>query len=140
MELNLTSAVFLINDQVRAIKCTYEPGERQPDYIFKTLDKTIRVDDYVVIPTDTRHGMTVAKVSAVDVEVDMESNVQLKWIVSGVDKPTYDEILAMEKDAIDKIREARALQKREELKASLKFLETDNIKKLAISHKTGDVA
>jgi hypothetical protein len=68
--VNYTTAVFLINDSIRAVTCTYEnDGKRVP---FKTLDKTIAVDDIVVVPSGTRHGMTTCKVVEVDSDVDYD--------------------------------------------------------------------
>ena len=81
--MNHSTAIFLINNDVRAIAVTYEKidlakdttkmmkyqaaylsGGRLPDgaVVFKTMDTAIKVDDFVIVPTDTRHGMTVCKV------------------------------------------------------------------------------
>lgn len=119
-DMNYSTAVFLINkDTARAINVTYEEdspsGAKQQRYTFKTLDQSIVAGDLVVIPTDTRHKMTVVKVDAVDVDVDFDSAVQLKWIIDKVDCTEHERVLKMEGDAIAKIKSAEIRRKREEL-------------------------
>ncbi len=75
--MNYSTAIFLINPKVRAIAAVYEPdtdNRKAPRTIFKTFDSTIEVGDYILVPTDTRHKMTVNKVVEVDVEPDLESS------------------------------------------------------------------
>lgn len=77
--MNYSTAIFLINKDVRAIAVTYEKIDMNQDTtkmkfsapylsggklptgatVFKTMDPKVKVDDYVTVPTDTRHGMTV---------------------------------------------------------------------------------
>lgn len=73
--MNYTTAVFLINKNVRAVMCNYEPDAEHKTTMFKTLDTAIRVGDFVIVPTKTRHGMTVSKIVEVDVDV-------LSWLVA----------------------------------------------------------
>ena len=72
--MNYSTAIFLINNHARALKVTYEDGAN-PE-IVKTLDQTIKLDDYVVVETDTRHKMTVVKVVETDVDFDLEEEWQ----------------------------------------------------------------
>ena len=44
--MNYTTAVFLINKD--------EPNRLAPRTTFKSMDKSLKVDDYVLVPTDTR--------------------------------------------------------------------------------------
>ena len=106
--MNYSTAVFLINDDVRAIACTYEADEKAKREIFKTLDKSIAKDDFVVVPTDTRHKMTVVKVVEVDVDVDLDSSIPMQWIVGAVERHDYERILKMEEQAIETIKSAEA--------------------------------
>lgn len=143
--LNYSKAVFLINDQVRAIKCTYVGDDGpaaakagiEPGYVFKTLDKSIKKDDIVMVPTDTRVKFTCVKVTEVDVGVDYDSNdFQMKWIVGKLDKERYDEILAQEQTAIEAIKAAEDQRRREELRKSLfsSAMQDGKLKNLAITH------
>jgi len=70
--VNNSTIVFLINDQVRAFKGTYDEG--QAAETFKTMDQTLAVNDLVLVQSSTRHLMTVVKVTEVDVEINFDSN------------------------------------------------------------------
>ena len=140
--LNYTKAVFLISDDVRAINVSYEPAQptsHNPDvkpkmYTFKTVDKSIKVGDLVVVPTDTRHKMTVCRVEETDLEVDVEDDsVKLKWIIDKVNTKEHEKTLKLEQDCISQIRSANKAKKREELReALLKNMGEDNAKALPL--------
>lgn len=120
--MNYSKAIFLISDDVRAVNVTYEKDE--PDRpatrtMFKTLNPKIKVDDYVVVPTDTRHHMTVCKVAEVDVEVDLETGNDMEWIVGVVNRANFQKIKSQEGDAISRIKSAEKRRKREELRQAL---------------------
>lgn len=109
--------VFLINDSVRAIKGRYEEGGTETT--FKTLDQDIRVNDFVVVQSGTRHGLTVVKVSAVDIDVDLESNIDMLWAVQKVDMASFGVTLEQECKAIAAVNAAEKARKKEELRKSL---------------------
>lgn len=120
--MNLSTAVFLINDNARAVLATYEATENAGRTMFKTFDKSIKVDDYVVVPTDTRHKLTVCRVVAVDVDVDFDSSTQIAWIVGKVDLADVTHIKQQEEAAIEAIKAAEKLKKRRELQESMNAL------------------
>ena len=117
--MNFSTAIFLISDEARAVVVTYEAHEGAERTLYKTLDPDIAVDDFVVVPTDTRHKMTVCKVVEVDVDVDFDSAAEIKWILGRVDTADIDEIRRQEEDAITKIKSAEKRSKREELRKKL---------------------
>ena len=118
--MNYSTAIFLINDRTRALACTYEAGESASRTIFKTLDQTLKIDDYVVVPTDTRHKMTIVKVVA---EVDsldvVDSSQQFAWIVGKVERADYEALLAAEQDAIKTIQKAEKRRKMDDLRKTV---------------------
>lgn len=134
--MNYSRAIFLISDDVRAVMVTYEKDENStpaPRTMFKTLDPKIKVDDYVVVPTNTRHHMTVCKVAEVDAEPDLEDQKDLEWIVGIVNQVNFQKIKSQEGDAIAKIKSAEKRRKREELrKALLDDVGEEEIKALPI--------
>lgn len=130
--MNLSTAVFLINDNARAVMVTYETGENAPKTMFKTFDKSIKVDDFVVVPTDTRHHLTVCKVVEVDVDVDFDSSCQVKWLVGRVDLADTTEIKLWEDKVIESIKSAEKLKKRNELKASMETLIKESGQSIAL--------
>lgn len=117
--MNYSTAIFLISDQARAIVATYETGEKAPRTVFKTLDARVKVDDYVVVPTDTRHSMTVCRVVEVDVEPDFDSATEIKWIIGTVETADFDDLKRQEEEAVGKIKAAEKRKKREELRQAL---------------------
>ena len=130
--MNYSTAIFLISDQARAVNVTYEKDEYAPKTMFKTLDPNIKVDDYVTVPTDTRHKMTVCKVVEVDVEPDLESSREMKWIVGVVSTADFDQIKSQEGDAIARIKSAEKTRKRKELRDALLADVGDGLKVLPI--------
>lgn len=137
---NYSRAILLFNENIRVVNICYEPDTdrvKQTRYPYKTLDQTIQKDDYVVIPTDTRHGFTVVRVDAVDVEVELESGVDLKWIVDKVDMPLYNKVLSEEGKWISTLKASEARKKREDMKKNLtEFVKAGEIEALAITHMT----
>lgn len=132
---NLSTAIMLLDDRVRAIAVTYEKIDYNEDttkqmkyspaylatgklpsgaVLFKTMDESITVGSYVVVPTNTRHSMTVCKVVGVDVVVDFDNMDEVYWIVDTVDTAPFEQIrqdeelvlIAMKKSADDKKRKA----------------------------------
>ena len=122
--MNYSRAIFLISDEVRAIMVAYEPKDKNgkwPDKpkLFKTFNQDISVDDYVVVPTTSRHNMTVCQVAEVDVDPDFESNADCNWIVGVVDRADFEAIERQEQAAIDAIKTAERRKKRDELRKAL---------------------
>lgn len=118
--MNYSTAIMLVNESIRAIRCAYEPTqEGTKEYLFKSLDKTIKIGDLVVVPSTTRYKRAVVKVTEVDAEVDYDSTVQIEWIVGKIDNADYAAIKNAEQDAIDKIKAAEKLRKKAELRDKL---------------------
>lgn len=124
--MNYSTAIFLVNDNVRAIRASYDidhtSGKPVPKDVktFKTMDPNLKVGDFIVVPTSTRHMMTINRVEEVDVEVLPESSLQLDWVVAVVDKMDHDAVVAMEERGIVAIKSSEKRRAREELVAKLK--------------------
>lgn len=128
--MNYSKAIFLVEpDRARAVECNYEPGAK-PE-IFKTLDPAIQVDDIVIVPSSTRHGFTTAKITAVDVDVDMDAGDSMKWIADVFDKGHYDALVKREGEIVGKIKSAEMRQKREAMAQAL-FKDQEALKALTI--------
>lgn len=132
--MNYSKAIFLISDKVRAVAVTYEEGDKAPQTLFKTLNPDIKVDDFVVVETGTRHHMTVCKVVEVDVDLDVDDDVEIKWIIGTVQTADFDSLVQQERDAIAKIKSAEKRRKREELAKSL-LADAEGLKELPIYSK-----
>lgn len=114
---NYTKSIFLINQSARPVMVVYDevnvPGNKK--MMFKTLDASIKKDDLVVVPTTTRHNMTVCKVIDTDVDVDYDSPEEILWIVQKVDQESYKTIIEQEQVAISVIRKSETKRKRADL-------------------------
>lgn len=138
--MNYSTAIFLINPNVRAIAATYEADDKTaPRTIFKTFDQMLSVDDYIIVPTNTRHNMTVCKVVEVDIDADLESHVQMQWVIGTIDKAAYDDVLTQETRAIELMKAAEKTYAREELrKKMMAHVDESKLAALQITRMTGD--
>lgn len=136
--MNYSTAVFLINNKVRALKATYQSDQNAARTTFKTLDPSIKVGDFIIVPTNTRHNMTVNKVMEVDVDVDFDSNDQMAWVIGKVDRSGFEKCLEQEAQAITAIKGAELKKKRDDLRETLLAKHMDEIKALPIAAMNGD--
>ena len=139
--MNYSSAIFLVNSKVRCVAGIYEKKEElgKPPVartFFKTMDDTIKVGDYVLVPTTTRHHMTVNLITEVDCEVDFESSTPMGWVIETIDRREYEQTNAMENAAIERIKSAEKNRRREELKAAL-LKDNPEIQALAVTYSGG---
>ncbi len=126
--MNLTAAIMLVNKEVRPVRVVYDPDvpkHNDPNRLFKTLDPNLKVDDFVVVRTATRHGFTVAKVSEVGFRVNFDSPQDYDWIVAKVDVDQYKQMVAQENQVVERIGNAEENRKRAELAQSLGLQEID---------------
>ena len=129
--MNYSTAVMLINPSIRAVRGQYE--DRGTTEVFKTIDQSLKIGDLAVVETSTRWGMTVFKVTAVDVEVDFDSSTTIGWVVGRVDQAQHDNIKTMEQKAIEVIKAGELRKRREEIKKNtLDAVAAGEIEKLDI--------
>lgn len=122
--MNYSLAVFLLEDKVRLIGVSYEKvqeGKPSSVYSFKTLDQSIKVDDIVVVPTKTRHDMTICKVIEVDIRPDFDSTTEVEWLIGKVNPESIADTKALEALALTKIKDADYARKKAELQKDLGF-------------------
>lgn len=122
---NYSTAIFLIDKLVRAVKVSYDQDKAQPSkptgtlQVFKTFDATLKEGEYVIVPTDTRWNMTVCRVEEIDVEIDLDTSAQIGWLIGRADRGDYDSIVASEQAAIATMKSAEKRRRQEALVASL---------------------
>lgn len=129
---------FLINDNILAVEGRYEDGGKTET--FKTMDPNIAKYDLVVVESSTRHGMTVVKVTAVDVEPNLDSDEQVKWIVQRIDKDAFQKVLDMEAEAVNVAQAAERRRKKAEMRESMFANAGDELNALKLAdHSDEDV-
>ena len=119
--MNYSTAIFLINDDVRALYVNF--GTTKRAHLVKTMDRTIANGDFVVVPIPPNTlgvGFAVAEVMHVDVEVDFdEEDEDVPWVVCRIDMAAFNDIVEREKEAINIIRKSAFQEKRRKLAESL---------------------
>jgi hypothetical protein len=138
--MNYSTAVFLINDKVRAVQGTYEAGETASKTMFKTFNPNLKVGDFAIVPTNTRHNMTVVKITDVDVEFDIETGLKFEWVIGAIDLSAYEQVLAQEQEAVKTIQSAEKTRKRAALREAIFADAETQLNKLPIAAIGHDAA
>lgn len=120
---------MLVEERIRPVKVEYDPDNQynnkgaQHTQFFKCLDPDAKKDDLVIVSTQTRHGMTVAKIVAIgvaDVIVNFDDPaVQWGWVIGPVPQAQYRSILETEKKIVSQVQEANTNKLKSELKAAM---------------------
>lgn len=116
---NKSAAILLISKNCRAILGTYEAEPNAKEETFKTFDADIQIGDLVVVPSTTRHRVTIVKITAVDVRVNYESTQEIRWVIGKVDLAKHDLVISREKEMLDKIDRADEHEREERLREQL---------------------
>jgi preprotein translocase subunit YajC len=136
-----TRKIFLANEYVRGVLAIYNAdvpeGQPQPKKTFyKTFDAGIEKGDFVIVPSGTRHSMTVVKVTDVDVEIDLANQTPVTWIIGKIDRRAHEKTLAQESEMLNVIRAAEKKKMTDELKATVfGTVDQNTIAKLAIAQR-----
>ncbi len=101
--------------------------------MFKTFDTDVKPGDFVLVPTTTRHNMTVVKITDVDVEFDIETTVKVEWVIGRVELSDYEKLVAQELAAVQAIQSAEKNRKRKALRESILADAENAINKLPIA-------
>ena len=140
--MDASKLVFLLREDARLIRAAYEPST--PDmasaapntqaktYAFKTLDPTITAGDFVVVETGTRHGLTICKVTEVDLEPDFDDGISLKWAFFTIPVAEIERIKALELEAIAVAKRAELRKKKEELREAI-FRDSAEMKTIGLA-------
>ena len=89
LSVHASRKIFVANENVRGILAIYdaEPADK-PNSVkrtfFKTFDTMIEKDDFLVVPSKTRHCMTTVKVVEVDVECDLANQTPVDWVIGNM--------------------------------------------------------
>lgn len=117
--MNSSTVLFLVNDDLRAIRVSYEDGSKNKETIKKTFLHDLKVGDYVLVETGTRWMATVCKVVAVDVEVDLDTTDEVGWIFAKAELDELSRLKEQESAALSIIREAERRRRKAELRDNI---------------------
>lgn len=129
MGMNYSTAIFLVNDQVRGILCSFEEDGR--NYLYKTFDTEIKEGDFVAVPRNKQGwDIAVVRVEEVDVDPDFDSSHEYKWVIGVIDQADFEQITKTEDDAIEVIKKSEKLKRRKEMKKNLEDLAGEELKQV----------
>ena len=118
--MNYSTQIFLISPDVRPVMVEYDPDDPPHKHrLYKTLDPRVKKGCFVIVPTDTRHKMTVAKVVEVDVEFDPDTNITVEWILGIADTEDVEKLKTQEDQAIALIKKKNLAKRRRELRETM---------------------
>ena len=118
-QVHRSKLIFLLDEvDVRVVAVSYEKHDRAETVPYKTMDTTLQVGDYVVVPTSTRWLMTVCRVEEIDVEPDLDM-VPIEWLRAVVDQSDYSEILVGETQLIAAANSAEKRALKAKLRAEM---------------------
>ena len=139
---NFSTAIFLYNDKVKAVLCSYDPDDKEnpgdpksppKTTLFKSFDETLKEGDLVIVPTGTRHRYTVVRVEKVGVEPNLETRAHVDWIVGPFDRSGHEKTIAQEAEVTQRIKDGQKVAKRREIaKQFFAGAEEANLQGLAI--------
>lgn len=112
--MNYSTAVMLINPSIRAVLGKYEEGGKST--LFKTVDQDLKIDDMAVVESGTRWELTTVRITAVDVDVDFDSPLNVGWVVSKITLADHEKLKSMESAAIELIKKGELRKRREDIK------------------------
>lgn len=139
--MNPTAAITVIRDDVRGIEVTFDDDNSGSKYIFKSFDKNIVTGDLVLIPTKTApdvksdkplrtHHVCIARVTDVDVDINIESSIVYKWVISRLILDGYMDIINQEESLVQEVNKLVKSKKRRELQAEYKNILGEDFSKL----------
>ena len=137
--MNYSTAILLADERVKFIGVRFA-NYSGTEYTYKTIDGSIKIGDMVVVPssdyvkkgradeTTSRFG-SIALVTSEDVPVNMQSDIEYKWIIQKIDVTNYEKIVEVEKEIVEKIRGMELKTNRQKL-AAMFGLDSDSVKQL----------
>lgn len=131
--MNYTTALFLINDNLKAVYANYDPNRSHDKTMFKTLDSSIKVGDYIVVPSKTRYNLTCVKVVEIAAEPDLDASTPVEWVIQKVNYEDYQERLDKEKASMSEIKDLVSRRKKAALLAAFGADNIDILKSLPMA-------
>jgi hypothetical protein len=140
--MNNSTAVFLVSEHIRCLRINYgdevnTQRTKSGTYsnLVKTFDPDIQKGDYVVVTTNSRHGMTVVRVEDVDVPFDIRTEEEIRWVVDVVDVTDHKKRLEEEAVLIEAVNKARFKKEQENLRDELAGAYAKELKALPMARK-----
>lgn len=144
---NYALAVPLLNSACILIACSYQPDPNNaaatvdnPNHppateLFKTFRTDLKKGDLVVVKTNTRHGFTIVRVERTKVPLDLNIAGDIPWVTDVFDPASYQNLLRLESQAIEKLKENEAKKQAEQIRKDM-GLDDPSLQELDIAKPT----
>jgi hypothetical protein len=120
--MNLNTAIFLYDDNVRAVAVEYEAIEDNSQRklaIFKTFDDTLKPGDIVAVPTSTRVGFTACRVVEADHQVDLDTKTPIPWIAGKLNIEAFAKLKDQEQTFLAAMRRVQHDAERKKMREAV---------------------
>ena len=136
---NPSIAVFLMEgSQARAIAVNFDPADKHNRELFKTFDQSIKVDDVVLFPTASRVGFSTGIVVETDVDFDLNTTKEVRWLAGVVDTKAHARLVEQDKELGSMIRKSELRRKRTEMReAVMGQLSADEEERMLLAFDNG---
>jgi hypothetical protein len=136
-QVHKSKLIFLLDEvDVRVVRVTYESHKGALALPFKTMDTSLKVGDFVVMPTESRWLMTVGRVEEINVEPDLDMT-EILWLRSSVDLSAYNDILVGETQLIAAANSAEKRALKAKLRAEM-TIDQEAMSGLTLLNKASD--
>lgn len=116
--MNYSTLAIILDEKVRLVRCVFSDGGKE--YLYKTLDDTIKVDDFVVVDYGIQlKDFKVVKVVEVDCVAELSEGIPYKWIVYKVELDKAKSVLKAEAKLVEEVRIQEIAVKRKQLKEAM---------------------
>lgn len=123
--MNHSTLAVLLDDNVQLVECIFT--EKGKKYTYKTLDKTIKEGDLVVVECYAKDydedgqnfNAKVVKVIKVNTQVDFNSSTQYKWVIQKLDYKAFEELKFREDKLISDFHSLELKHKKKSIREAL---------------------
>lgn len=129
---NVNTIASLMIDNLKSVKVKFFKDSEKL-YTYKTLLTDLEVDDFVVV-SNNNYYKVVQVVEIDDIpDLNIDSNIEYKWIVQKVDAEQYNELIQMEYDIsveLKRLQQKSIVSKAKDLLAETLGIDKEDLDKL----------
>lgn len=134
---NANTIASLMIDGLKSVKVKFSINSDKL-YTYKTLLTDLEVDDFAIIKNyDTYKVVQVVEIDDIP-DLNIDSNIEYKWIVQKVDVEQYNELVQMENDIsieLKRLQQKSIVSKAKDLLAETLGINMEDLDKLTCIKK-----
>lgn len=134
---NVNTIASLMINELKSVKVKFSINSDKI-YTYKTLLTDLEVDDFAIIKNhDTYKVVQVVEIDDIP-DLNIDSNIEYKWIVQKVDDERYNELVQMENDIsieLKRLQQKSIVSKAKDLLAETLGIDMEDLDKLTCIKK-----